>query len=189
MYNKEYKGDVCSHSHSFFLDNFFRRLFQNPKKIVGEYIKDGDTVIDLGCGPGFFSIDMARMVGNSGRVYSVDLQKEMLEKVEKKAFNLGLSKQIFLHHCLQEKIGLNDDVKADFILAYYMVHETPDHINFLKEVKSLLKSGGRFLLVEPIFHVSKDRFKKITKDIKALGFSILNTPSKKGGRSLLLSVC
>jgi len=189
MYNKEYKGDVCSHSQSFFLDNFFRRLFQNPKNIVGEYIKDGDTVIDLGCGPGFFSIDMAKMVGSSGRVYSVDLQKEMLEKVEKKAINQGLSKHIFLHHCAQKKIGLNDDLKADFILAYYMVHETPDHKNFLKEVKRLLKKKGRFLLVEPIFHVSKDRFKKFSQDIKALGFSILDTPSKKGGRSLLLTVC
>jgi len=74
MYNKEYKGDVCSHTHSFFLDNFLRRLIQNPKKIVGEYIKKGDTIIDLGCGPGYFSIAMAKMVGDTGRVYSVDLQ-------------------------------------------------------------------------------------------------------------------
>jgi hypothetical protein len=41
MYNKEYKGDICSHTHAFFLDNFLRRLVQNPKKIVGEYIKKG----------------------------------------------------------------------------------------------------------------------------------------------------
>ncbi|RLB85573.1 MAG: SAM-dependent methyltransferase [Deltaproteobacteria bacterium] len=188
MYNKEYKGDVCSHSHSFFLDNFFRRLIQHPKKIVGEYIKDGDTVIDLGCGPGYFSIDMAQMVGNSGKVYSVDLQKKMLETVEKKAEKKCLTDRIMLHNCPQNKIGLNRDLRADFILAFYMVHETPDPIKFLKEVKTLLKKGGAFLLVEPIFHVNKKHFHKITRDIKDIGFTVLDTPKKKGGRSLLLTV-
>ncbi|MBU2481355.1 MAG: SAM-dependent methyltransferase, partial [Proteobacteria bacterium] len=69
MYNKKFKGDVCSHSISFILDNFFRRILQNPEKIVKEYIGNGDTVIDLGCGPGFFSIEMAKMVGTTGKVY------------------------------------------------------------------------------------------------------------------------
>lgn len=188
MYNKEYKGDVCSHSHSFLLDNFFRRIIQNPKKIVGEYIKNGDTVIDLGCGPGYFSIDMAQMVGNAGKIYSVDLQKKMLETVETKAKSKGLADRMMLHNCPQNKIGLKDDLKADFILAFYMVHETPDHINFLKEIKTLLKKRGLFLLVEPIFHVSKKHFQKVTQDVLNIGFTILDTPKKKGGRSLLLSV-
>ncbi len=188
MYNKEYKGDVCNHSHSFFLDNFFRRIIQNPNKILGSYIKTGDTVIDLGCGPGYFSIDMAKMVGESGKVFSVDLQKEMLEKVRKKAEKYNLSNRMKYHNCPQEKIGLNDDIKADFILAFYMVHETPDHIKFLSEVKTLLKKGGKFLIVEPLFHVSKKQFYRITQDIKNIGFTILDTPPKKGGRGLLLSV-
>jgi len=135
MYNKAYKGDVCSHDHSFFLDNFIRRLIQNPRKIVGEYIHNGDTVVDLGCGPGYFSIDMAKMVGESGHVIAVDLQPEMLEKVKKKAKKFNLSKRITLHNCPQDKIGLNQDVKADFVLAFYMVHETPDPVKFLQEVK------------------------------------------------------
>ena len=67
MYNKKFKGDVCSHSHSFFLDNFVRRLIQNPKRITGEYIREGDTVLDLGCGPGYFSINMATLTGTAGK--------------------------------------------------------------------------------------------------------------------------
>jgi ubiquinone/menaquinone biosynthesis C-methylase UbiE len=188
MYNKEYKGDVCSHSHSFFLDNFLRRIIQNPKKIVGSYIKTGDIVVDLGCGPGYFSIDMAKMVGESGKVFSVDLQKEMLEKVRGKAEKYNLADRMKYHNCPQDKIGLNDDIKADFILAFYMLHETPDHSQFLNEVKNLLKKGGKFLIVEPLFHVSKKHFHKITQEVKNIGFKILDTPSKKGGRSLLLSV-
>ncbi|MBU1343861.1 MAG: class I SAM-dependent methyltransferase [Proteobacteria bacterium] len=188
MYNKEYKGDVCSHSHSFFLDNFFRRLIQNPKKIVGNHINEGDIVVDLGCGPGYFSIDMAKMVGPSGKVFAADLQKEMLEKVAKKAKKFHLDDRIILHNCPQDQIGLSQDIKADFILAFYMVHETPDHIKFLKEVKTLLKKGGKFLLAEPRFHVSENHFQKITRDIKDIGFIVLNTDSGIGSRSLLLSV-
>ncbi|MFA5905512.1 MAG: class I SAM-dependent methyltransferase [Desulfobacula sp.] len=188
MYNKEYKGDVCSHTHSFFLDNFFRRLFQNPKAIVGEYISKGNTVIDLGCGPGYFSTEMARLVGLSGKVIAVDLQKEMLEKTKQKAKKLSLEDRIMFHHCPQDKIGLNGDVKADFILAYYMVHETPDHLKFLTEVKTLLKEKGRFLLVEPPFHVNKKQFQQVIRDVETAGFKILGSPTKKGGRALLLSI-
>ncbi len=72
MYNKAFKGDVCSHSHSFFLDNFVRRIIQNPKRILGEYIREGDTIIDLGCGPGYFSIDMAEMTGKAGLRFLID---------------------------------------------------------------------------------------------------------------------
>ncbi len=188
MYNKEFKGDVCSHTHAFFLDNFFRKLFQNPKKIVGEYIGDGDTVIDLGCGPGYFTMEMARMVGPSGKVIAVDLQKEMLGKTKEKAAKLSLDGRIIFHNCPQDKIGLNGDIKADFILAYYMVHETPDHLKFLTEVKTLLNGKGKFLLVEPPFHVNKKQFQEITHDVETVGFKILGSPSKKGGHSLLLSI-
>ena len=178
MDNKEYKGDVCSHNHSFVLDNFFRRFIQNPQKIVGEYINKGDIVVDLGCGPGYFSIDMAKMVGESGRVIAVDLQPEMLEKVEKKAKKFNLSKRITLHNCPHDQIGLGKDVTADFVLAFYMVHETPSHIKFLQEVKTFLKKGGKCLIVEPTFHVSKKNFQKVMQDAENVGFIVLGTPLK-----------
>jgi len=188
MYHKKYKGDICSHDHSFFLDNFLRRLIQNPKKVVGEYIKKGDTVVDLGCGPGYFSIDMAKMVGESGCVISVDLQPEMLKKVEKKAKKQNLSQRVILHNCPQDQIGLGQDVTADFVLAFYMLHETPNHIKFMQEVKTFLKKGGKCLIVEPRFHVSKKHFQQVIQDIKNIGFNVLGNPSKKGGRSLLVSI-
>ncbi len=187
MSHKPYSKDVCPPSHSFALDNIIRRWFQNPGKIVGEYIRPGDTVIDLGCGPGFFTMDMARMVEDSGMVYSVDLQTQMLEKVKKKAHKLGLADRIRFHECAEDTIGLDPDVKADFILAYYMVHEVPDPVSFLGEVKQLLKAGGRFLLVEPVFHVSRAAFEALEQTVRTLGFSVQETPAKKGGRCLLLS--
>jgi ubiquinone/menaquinone biosynthesis C-methylase UbiE len=188
MYNKEFKGDVCSHDHSFFLDNFIRRIIQNPQKILGEYIQQGDTILDLGCGPGHFSIDMARMAGKTGKVIAVDLQKEMLAKVGEKAAAQNLSQRICLHQCDQNKIGLPPGTKADFILAFYMLHETPDTGSFLREVKELLKPAGRFLLVEPMFHVSKNQFETILDTAAKVGFNRVDLPRKKGGRSVLLSI-
>ena len=55
------------------LDNRVRRWIQKPKKILKFYIKEGMAVLDVGCGPVFFSIEMAQMVGKSGRVIAADL--------------------------------------------------------------------------------------------------------------------
>ncbi len=178
MNTQTHNVHVCPASHSAYLDNFIRRLFQNPTKIVKDYIKPGDTVIDIGCGPGFFSIDMARLVGDTGRVYSVDLQSEMLEKVERKARKLNLADRIVLHQCARDRVNLNH-LQADFILAYYMVHETPDHNEFFAQVKTLLKPGGLFLVVEPVFHVSKGHFKTIISDAENTGFKLKDTPKKR----------
>ena len=188
MKKKESKTDVCSHKHSIFLDNFIRRIFQNPLKIIGSYIKEGDVVMDIGCGSGFFTIDMAKVVGPKGRVYAVDLQKEMLSKLETKIRKHHFEDRVVLHNCNENSIALEKDVKADFVLAFYMVHETPDHKKFLAEIKSVLKPGGKFLIVEPVFHVSKKRFEQFTQTAIDLGYSLLDKPPKKGGRSLLLSV-
>ncbi len=186
MSKNNHKGDVCSHTHSFALDNVFRRLFQNPQKIVGEYVKKGDTIIDLGCGPGFFTVEMAKMAGPKGKVIAVDLQKQMLAKLEKKSKKLGLEARIVRHLCPEDAIGLGPDIAADFILAFYMIHETPDQKRFLEKIKPLLKKEGKLLIVEPMFHVSKKNFKRTEEITQKVGFSIIDRPKKKGGRSLLL---
>ncbi|MCG8637671.1 MAG: class I SAM-dependent methyltransferase [Desulfobacterales bacterium] len=188
MYNPSFKGDVCSHRHAIFLDNFIRRLFQNPKKIAGPYINPGDTVLDLGCGPGYFSIDMAKMAGTGGRVFSVDLQEEMLSRVVQKSVQNRLTGIITPHRCTQENIGLGPEIKADFILAYYMVHETLDHGKFLSQVRALMKPEGRFLMVEPLFHVSRKKFEQIVKTAMDTGFILKDRPPGKGGRSVLLGI-
>lgn len=179
------KVDVCPHQFAFMLDNWFRKLLHRPEKIVGDYIKAGDTVIDLGCGPGFFSIDMAKMVGKEGRVIAVDLQKQMIEKVKKKAKKHSVIDRMDFHQCEQNKIGLTQT--ADFALAYYMVHEVPDSKSLLKEIKGMLKTEGKLLIVEPKMHVSDELFKTMLKDAEDVGFKVVDFPKGKGGRSILLT--
>ena len=74
------KNRVCPVTLAGGLDNTIRKWLQNPRKILGPYIKEGMIVLDVGCGPGFFSIELAQMVGNSGRVVAADLQEGMLSE-------------------------------------------------------------------------------------------------------------
>ncbi len=187
MYNPSFQGDVCSYRHAFVLDNVIRRLLQSPKKIVGPYISSGHTVIDLGCGPGYFTIEMARMVGETGRVIAVDIQNEMLAKVAGKAALLNLEERIFFHHSTQDAIGLGENVTADFILAYYMVHETRDQGAFFSQIRNLIADDGLVLIVEPPFHVTSREFEQMARIAQKSGFTIADRPSRKGGKSLLLA--
>jgi ubiquinone/menaquinone biosynthesis C-methylase UbiE len=163
-------GHVCPHELGFFLDNPIRRIFASPKRTVGRFINKGDTVVDLGCGPGFFTVDLACMVGENGRVIAVDLQTKMLETARAKAKRKKVEDRITFHQCSQNSFEL--DVKADFILAYYMIHETPDPNHSLVQIHSMLKENGRLLAVEPRFHVSQELFSKMLKSAEKAGFTV-----------------
>ena len=64
---------ICPVERAGSLDCKLRKWFQNPGKILAPFIKEGMKVLDVGCGPGFFSIKIAKMVGKRGKVFSVDL--------------------------------------------------------------------------------------------------------------------
>ena len=114
------KDRICPVERAGSLDNRFRRWFQNPRKILGPYLKEGMTALDVGCGPGFFSLDMARMAGTTGRVIAADLQNAMLDKIRVKIKGTELEKRITLHTCEKDKISISE--KVDFVLLFYMVH-------------------------------------------------------------------
>ena len=177
---------ICSWKIAFALDNPIRRLIHNPQKILGGYIKPGQTVFDLGCGPGAFSIAMAKMVGESGKVIAVDVQEEMLQIVRKKAAQQGLESRIVTHKSDPDRIGISE--KVDFALAFYMVHEVPNAEAFLKEVASALKPRGKLLIVEPKMHVSAAAFEKTIDIARQAGLSPITEPKIRFSRSKLLSL-
>ncbi len=182
---KKPQPHVCPHQISFFLDNWIRRLIQPPGKIVGPYIQEGNTVIDLGCGPGYFTIDMAKMVGEKGRVIAVDIQTKMLERVRKKAKKHGVANRIDFHTAGTDHIGLNQE--ADFILAFYMIHEVTDMKHTLRELKTLLNKGGKILAVEPKMHVSQAEFKTMLDYAEEIGLKAIDFPKKFGERNVVWS--
>jgi ubiquinone/menaquinone biosynthesis C-methylase UbiE len=142
------------------------------------------TIMDLGCGPGFFSIEMAKMLNGSGKVIAADLQEGMLMKVKQKISGTALAQQIILHQCQNDRIGIQG--KADFILAFYMIHEVPDQLMLFSELKSILKPDGMMFIVEPKFHVSKSAFETMAILIEKSGFEIIERPGITMSRALLI---
>jgi ubiquinone/menaquinone biosynthesis C-methylase UbiE len=182
--SQDKRNRVCPVELADGLDSKIRKLLQNPQKILKPYLETGMTVLDIGCGPGVFSIEMAKMVGASGRVIAADLQEGMLEILEGKVKGTYLEKIIELHKCEAERIGVSGNV--DFILAFYMVHEVPDRADFFKEVYATLKPGGKALIVEPKIHVFKKEFEAMVKSLLDLGFGIVDRPKIFFSRSVLL---
>jgi len=182
--NTDKKNRICPVEHAGVLDFNFRKLLQNPQKILRPYISEGMTVLDLGCGPGFFTMEMARLVGETGKVIAADLQQGMLEKVKKKIQNTVFANVIEFHQCLPDRVALSQ--KFDFILVFYMLHEVPDQLKFLRELKALLKPQGRILLVEPSFHVSQHEFLESIALMSQAGFAVAAQPKIFFSRSVAL---
>lgn len=180
----EDRQSVCPVELAGSLDNRIRRWFQRPDKLLKPYIKPGMTVLDMGCGPGFFTIEIARMMKGSGKVIAADLQQGMLDKVEQKIQGTELKPFVELHRCTEKQIGLTE--KVDFILAFYMVHEVPDKPRLFGELRSLLKPNGTLLIAEPKFHVTEKTFAKMLSVTEKSGLQIVGTPSLPFSRAVLL---
>ncbi|MEK6582726.1 MAG: class I SAM-dependent methyltransferase [Nitrospirota bacterium] len=178
------KNRICPVEIAGMLDNKIRRWLQNPRKILEPYIEEGMTVLDIGCGPGFFSIDMAQMVGKSGRVIASDLQEGMLQKLRDKIRGTELEERITLHKCEENKIGVSDSV--DFVLAFYLVHEVPNQEQLFNEISSILKPNGQVLIAEPLFHVSKTAFEETIKKARSAGFTPVERPKVFLSKTVLM---
>ncbi len=175
---------VCPVEEADRLDTRMRRWLQNPKKILKPYIKEGMTVLDLGCGPGFFSVDMAQMVGESGKVIAADLQEGMLQRLKDKIKGTELENRITLHKCEENKIGVTENV--DFVLAFYIVHEVVNKEGLFTEIETILKPNGQVLIVEPPFHVSKTAFEETIGKAKAAGFTEVKRPKVLFNKAVVL---
>ena len=178
-------GHVCPWWVCFTFDNFIRRLFHDPETLLAPYVREGDTVLDVGPGMGYFSIPLARMVGDKGKVIAADLQAPMLAALRKRAKKQGLEVRIVPHLCKPDSIGIQEPV--DFALAFWMIHEVPDQSRFFREMKLLVKPEGKFLLVEPKVHVTRRMFQETLKRAEEAGFSLTGNPKIFMSRTALLS--
>lgn len=165
---------VCPWWLAYTFDNPLRRIFHKPEEIFAPYLKEGMVALDLGCGMGYFSIGMAKIVGDSGKVIAVDLQQRMLETLRRRAQKAGVAKRITPFLCEGNTIGSHPEV--DFALAFWMAHETPDVFEFLKQVQAILKKSGKFLLAEPKLHVTGAEFQKTVALAKKAGFTRIDSP-------------
>jgi ubiquinone/menaquinone biosynthesis C-methylase UbiE len=177
-------GHVCPWWCCFTFDNIFRKALQDPAKILAGFVNAGDTVLDIGPGQGYFTIPLARLVGEHGKIFAIDVQDTMLSRLMKKAEQHGVTSRIVPKLVAPDSLAL--DMQADFALAFWMVHEMPDRKRLLKEIYDALKPGKRFLLAEPLGHVSRKQFGETVADARAIGFKPVATPSVFFSRSVLL---
>jgi ubiquinone/menaquinone biosynthesis C-methylase UbiE len=159
---------LCPSWLSFTLTNIFRRIAHDPVRILRPFLREGDTALDVGCGPGFFTVPMARIVGARGLVVAIDIQPKMLDKTRRRAERAGVAGRVRLHLAAADTLGLN--VKADLALVFWMAHEVGDLKRFFAEILAALKPGASLLLVEPRGHVPELRYAEIVAAAVSAGF-------------------
>jgi ubiquinone/menaquinone biosynthesis C-methylase UbiE len=165
------------------LDMRIRKWFHHPKKIFSSYITPDMQVLDVGCGPGFFAVEIAKLL-DKGHITAVDLQQGMLDKVNKKIAGTSLEKQITLHKC--ESNSLNLSKKFDFAFSFWVIHEIPDKQRLFSELKSLMNKNGKILIVEPKIHSTKKYFAELEQLVIQNGFEIIETPKIFFSRAILI---
>lgn len=160
---------VCPPWLSWTLINPIRSLSQDPAKILRPFIKEGDTALDVGCGPGYFTTAMAELVGRNGHVIAVDIQAWMLERARRRLEKAGLSGRIRLHLARADRLDIPSD-RVDFALAFWMAHEVPDKERLFSEILACLAPGGTLLMAEPRLHVHAKVFAAIAGAAIKAGF-------------------
>jgi len=178
---------VCPVWVGYLLASPVRKLFQNPQKMLSPYVKEGMKVMDIGCAMGFFSLPLAKMVGSNGKVICVDVQKKMIEALEKRAQKAKMSDRIETRICRHNSLDLNDlKEKIDFVLAAAVIHEVPDASAFFSEIYETIKKHGKFLVVEPKGHVSEKDFEISVSLAEQNGFEVIDSPQISRSRVVLL---
>jgi ubiquinone/menaquinone biosynthesis C-methylase UbiE len=148
--------DICTWWHAYFFDNPLRRLLHSPRRLFADYLSAGMTAVDIGCGMGYFSIGMSKIVGDGGKILAVDVQPQMLSVLRRRASRAGVNH--IIDTCLIAGTGLDLNIAVDFALVFWAMHEIPDSNGLAHEITNGLKPGGVCFVVEPAFHVRAGAF-------------------------------
>ncbi len=124
--------------------------FLNPKEIIKQInVSPGSTVVDFGCGSGFFSLAFSESVGSEGKVYSLDILPSALESVESKAKISGINNIIAQRANLEKENGSKLGNEAvDWVIMKDMLFQNKMKEVVIEEAYRILKNGGRALVIE-----------------------------------------
>lgn len=129
------------------LDNEQRRNLLPPEQtLINLGLEEGDIMADIGCGIGYFTIPASKIVGESGKIFAMDILSEMLEDVELKISENNISN---IEMVLTEENNLKlEDNKATFAFISLVLHEANEKEDFLSEVKRIIAPEGKIAIVE-----------------------------------------
>lgn len=177
---------VCPWWLAYTFDNFLRRLIHPPEATLAPYVRPGMRTADLGCGFGHFALGMAKLVGKSGRVQVVDVQRQMLDKTMKRARKQGLERRVS-PVLVKPGDDLGVDPDLDFVLAANMLHEAPNLKDLLRQVYAGLKPGGVFYVMEPSGHITAQRFEDEVNAALTVGFIEVERPTLRRERCVVFT--
>ena len=164
-----------------------RRLMYDPRKILAPYVREGMTVLEPGPGMGFFTLELARLVGPSGRVVALELQPRMIAGLKRRAAKAGLLERIEARQVPGNTLDVGDLAgKVDFALAFAVVHELPAVAPFFVEVAATVKPGGCLLFVEPAGHVKPAQFEEEVQAALRASFKPVEHPVIRRSLAVLL---
>jgi ubiquinone/menaquinone biosynthesis C-methylase UbiE len=154
-----------------------RHLLERPERVLKGYVSTGMTVLDVGCGAGFYSLGMARLVGPEGRVVAVDRRGEVIAELEQGAARAGLSPPIEARVCSEDDLGIDDLAgQVDFALAVYVIHHADDPTRLMSNVHRALKPGAMLLVIEPGHHASPAECEATETAAQEAGFTVADHP-------------
>ena len=151
------------------LQRWYKREGAIFLKDVG--VRPGYLVLDFGCGSGHYTISAAKVVGDSGRVYALDKDRSVYNKLIEKAASMGLTNIVAVQSLKELKLYLNND-SLDLVLFYDVLHS---HYFTAAERKNLFKSINKVMKAHSLFsiypmHMDPAEIKLIRENLKELGF-------------------
>lgn len=138
------------HQLSNLLEHPLRLGYRDPAELINQCgIASGETVVDLGCGIGTFTIEMARQVGPQGKVHALDFQLPMLAQLDQRMAQLSLTQRVQPHLANAQNIPLPDgSADAAFLIA--TLGQIADPVVAIDEIHRILKPGGRLIVSEEL---------------------------------------
>jgi len=178
---------VCPWWLGYLLASPLRRLLEDPNKVLAPYVRECMTVLEPGPGMGFFTLELARLVGPSGRVVAVDIQPRMLSALKRRADRAGLLERLDIRLAAPNTLGIADLTgAADFTLAFALVHELPAVEPFFAEVAKASKPGAGLLFAEPTGHVKPPDFEAEVQAAIHAGFELVGRPAIRRSHAAFL---
>jgi ubiquinone/menaquinone biosynthesis C-methylase UbiE len=139
------KSAPCPAAFSWVVNNPLRRRYTRP--VLGRVgISPGERVLELGPGPGVFTVEAARHVGPEGRLIAVDIQPKMIAQVQKRVQEAGLT-NVETHVASASHLPL-DDASVDRAFLVTVLPEIPDPDLALAELHRVLRPGGVLSITE-----------------------------------------
>jgi ubiquinone/menaquinone biosynthesis C-methylase UbiE len=155
--------------------------------MVLPFVHEGMTVLEPGPGMGFFTTELARLVGPSGRVVVVDIQPKMLSGLKRRLAKRGLLERVDVRLATPDSMGLDGlDGRFDFALVFAVVHELPSGVSFFAEAAKALKPGALLLLAEPRGHVNEAKFEAELQAAAQAQLELVDRPAVPHSRGALL---